>query len=331
MSMINTKQSTRAISPAQQDIITKSDNTKNIGADKNPLPEGKDLGTFLNEIADPNYVEPSKTRKVGNAALDKDAFFKLMLAQIKYQDPTSPMKSDEMAAQLAQFTSLEQLTNINTKLDDLAKAQQPATQYQALNFIGKAVSSDTSKVFRGVGDKTHDLRFTLPNEPGKVKVTIKDANGEEVRSYEMNNLKKGDNQITWNGMDKQDGQARAGDYYFEVVAMGKDGQKMAVNTIQTGVVSGVNYTSDGPVLMIGNQSVKLSDVQNIEDATAKADQSSKEAQAANLALSNTVKKIDDQGEGAKRAVVGNLDKVAMSSAVKNNTQAKTQTQPGQRK
>ncbi len=306
--------------------------TKNLGADKNPLPDGKDLGTFLNEIADPNYVDPSKTRKVGNNALDKDAFFKLMLAQIKHQDPTNPMKSDEMAAQLAQFTSLEQLTNINTKLDDLAKAQQPATQCQALNFIGKAISSDTSKVLRGVGDKNHDLRFTLPNEPDKMTLTIKDADGQEVRSYEMNNLKKGDNKIVWNGLDKQDGSTRAGEYYFEVVAMGKDGQKMAVETSHTGTVTGVNYTADGPVLMVGNQAVKLSDVQKIEDGNLKADQSSKEAQAANLALPNTAKKKEDEVEAAKRPVKGNLENVAMSSAVKNDTQAKAQQiQPGVRK
>lgn len=332
MSMINTRQSTKTFSSAPQDTITKSSGVKNVTPDKDPLPEGKDLGTFLNEVADPNYVDPSKHRKVGNNALDKDAFFKLMLAQIKYQDPTSPMKSDEMAAQLAQFTSLEQLTNINTKLDDLTKAQQPSTQFQALNFIGKSISSDTSKIIRSVGDKNHELRFTLPLEPDKVVVSIKNENGEEVRSYEMSNLKKGENKITWNGLDKQDGSTRAGEYYFEVTATGKSGQKIAAQTTYSGIVTGVNYTSEGPALMVGNQVVKMRDVQKIEDGAVKADQSSKEAQPANLALPTEAKKDETEVEGAKRPVKGNLDQVAMSSAVKNNTQTKAQQiQPGMKR
>ncbi len=321
MSMINTKQSTKMFSSAPQDNAMKADTNRTITPDKDPLPEGKDLGSFLNEVADPNYVDPSKHRKVGNNALDKDAFFKLMLAQIKYQDPTSPMKSDQMAAQLAQFTSLEQLTNINTKLDDLAKAQQPATQYQALNFIGKSVSADSSKIVRGVGDKNHDLRFNLPLDSEKTVITIKNDVGEDVKTYELNGLRKGENKIAWNGLDKQDGATRAGEYYFEVSAVGKNGQKIAAETSYAGTVTGVNYTSEGPVLMIGNQSIKMKDVQKIEDSRLKLDQSNKEGQ---LALPNTQNKKEDEVEGAKPPARGNLDSVMMSQKVLDaTTQAKS--------
>src|SRR5690606_35195937 len=105
---------------------------------------GQDVGEFLNKIADPNWVDPQKRfRATGNDKLDKEAFMKLMLAQMKNQDPTNPMKSHEMAAQLAQFSSVEQLSNINTTLTAMQAGQKPTESFQALNFIGKAVAGDS--------------------------------------------------------------------------------------------------------------------------------------------------------------------------------------------
>src|SRR5436305_4171009 len=53
---------------------------------------------------------------VPGSAMGKDQFLKLLIAQLRYQDPMSPMQGDQMATQLAQFSSLEQLQQINTNL-----------------------------------------------------------------------------------------------------------------------------------------------------------------------------------------------------------------------
>lgn len=322
MSMMTQKIGVKSFSSAPQESSLKPDTTNRAGVGETGVPEGKDLGTHLNEIADPNWVDPAKTRRVGNNALDKDAFFKLMLAQIKHQDPTSPMKSDQMAAQLAQFTSLEQLQNMNTKLDELTKAQQPATQYQALNFIGKSIAGDTSKIVRLMGDTTHDLRFNILNDAQKAKVTIKNELGETVRVYEMNDVKKGENKIAWNGLDENSASTRAGEYYFEIEATGSRGEKIAALTSFKGQVTGVNYSSEGPILLVGNQSIRLRDVQRIEDSNLKADQSQNLNTNEKPAL-KTVGETQQNGiEGAKPPAKGNLDaSIAMSQKVmdeKNN-------------
>src|SRR5437870_3371860 len=116
---ISVKRGTNAFSAAKQSSGIKSDEGNNIAAGDLEKAYGtSDLGEVLNKAADPNYVESSKKiRAVGNNKLDKDAFLKLMLTQMKNQDPTKPMESHEMAAQLAQFTSLEQMNNMNTTLD----------------------------------------------------------------------------------------------------------------------------------------------------------------------------------------------------------------------
>lgn len=312
---MTTRLGTKTWSDAPQESSFKADTNNYGGVGQTGVPEGKDLGTYLNEIADPNYVPPEKTRKVGNNQLDKDAFFKLMLAQVKNQDPINPMKSDQMAAQLAQFTSLEQLMNVNEKLDKLTQTQTPITQYQALNFIGKSVAADTSKVIRGVGDKTHDLRFILPRDVAKARVSIKDSTGQEVRSYDLANLKKGENKVTWNGLDANASATRAGEYYFEVNAEGGRGEKVAAMTNFRGRVTGVNYGTDGVILLVGDQTIRLKDVSKIEDGDAKADEGSKVDASQNLGLQIHGDKKDDKVEGAKPPMRGNLDSIAMSQQV----------------
>lgn len=224
---------------------------------------GQDMGELLNKVADPNWVDPAKTRKVGNNQLDKDAFMKLMLTQMKHQDPTNPMQSHEMAAQLAQFTSLEQLNNINATLEGMKSAQQPAANYQALNFIGKKVAGDSSKIVRVAGDKHHDFNFTLGGDASQVTLKVKDADGEVVRTIKMNNLRKGDNSIAWNGLLEDGSAARPGEYKIAAEAIASNGQKVFLKSEFDGKITGMNFTAQGPVLLVGNQTVRLQDVKKI--------------------------------------------------------------------
>src|SRR4051812_35234670 len=111
---MNVKTTTQSYSAAPQAPQFGNNSENNMGAlEQQKLLGDKPLGDIANQIVDPNWVDSEKTKRVGNNELNKDAFFKLMLAQMKNQDPTSPLQSHEMAAQLAQFTSLEKLSNIN--------------------------------------------------------------------------------------------------------------------------------------------------------------------------------------------------------------------------
>jgi flagellar basal-body rod modification protein FlgD len=132
----------------------------------------------------PNWIDPSKkARTVGNSNLDKDAFFKLMLAQMKNQDPTNPLKSHEMAAQLANFSSLEQMQNINKTLGEMKEGQKPSENFQALNLIGKAVAGDSSKVIRGLNDKDHDFKFNLPMDASEVGIKVRSTCSWPTHNY----------------------------------------------------------------------------------------------------------------------------------------------------
>ncbi len=89
------------------------------------------------------YYQENQTRQP-KQVLDKDAFLRIMIEQLKNQDPTSPMDSDKFVSQMAQFTTLEQLTNLNDQFGEMLQLQQ---LNQGSAMLGKQVSV-------AVGDET---------------------------------------------------------------------------------------------------------------------------------------------------------------------------------
>lgn len=247
----------------------------------------ENIGEALNKIADPNYVDPSKkVRGVGNSNMDKDAFFKLMITQLKHQDPTNPLKNHEMAAQLAQFSGLEQMTNINSTLQEMKQANKPIEQFQALNLIGKEVSGDSAKITRSEIDKDHEVKFNLPQDAKDTEVTIFNAKKEVVRKMKFPLLNSGENKFSWNGEDEKGNKAKPGDYKVQIDATGVSGQKLTVKTDFTGVITGMSFSPEGPVLQVGKQNVRLKDIRQFSDPSLKSnDQNSTDV--TNLDLNKT--------------------------------------------
>jgi flagellar basal-body rod modification protein FlgD len=236
-------------------------------AQKQKLGE-EDIGAVLNKKADPNWQDPSKkVAGPGSSKLDKDAFFKLMLTQLKNQDPTNPLKNHEMAAQLAQFSTLEQMTNVNSTLTRMeGNAKQPES-FQALNLIGKTVQGDSSKVTRSQFDLNHDFNFSLDKDATDAKIKVLNEKNEVVREYKFNDLKAGANKISWNGMNEKGIKQGVGDYSFQIEATGSNGMKLPVKTEFSGVISGLSFSSEGPVLQVGKQTIKMRDIRQITDSS----------------------------------------------------------------
>lgn len=231
----------------------------------------ENIGEALNKISDPNFVDPSKKmRGVGSSAMDKDAFFKLLITQLKYQDPSNPLKNHEMAAQLAQFSGLEQMSNINTTLKEMKQGNKPIEQFQALNMIGKEISGDSTKISRSDLDKEHEVKFNLPADTKETEVKIFNAKKEIVRTLKFPQLKMGENKFTWNGVDEKGNKAKPGDYKAEISAVGAAGQKINVKTDFTGIVTGMSFSPEGPVLQVGKQNVRLKDIRQFSDPSLKS-------------------------------------------------------------
>ncbi len=268
----------------------------------------KSLSQVLNEVADPNFkANKRQVNGVGNPEMGKDAFFKLMLTQLKQQDPTNPLKSHEMAAQLAQFSSVEQLSNMNETLTKMSQGGNEQGKYDVLNLIGKTVSGDSSQIDRLKGDKDHAIEFNLPKAADNAVVQIKDDKGQVIKKYELKDLKEGKNQVVWNGLHNDGKEARVGHYMVDVSATSQ-GQKVVADTKFSGPVDGVQFTSKGPVLMVDGKSLNLKDVKKIEVAKEPTQASLKNVINQNSIVSTGA--IEDQG------LKPNLDTAKMDESLR---------------
>jgi flagellar basal-body rod modification protein FlgD len=324
--MISTKMNTKTWSdtPTRDNSRTEQPLTD----DQKKMMGGQDLSTVLNKAADPNYVDPSKkVHGTGNSALDKDAFFKLMLAQLKNQDPMNPLKNHEMAAQLAQFSSLEQMTNMNKTLDKIEGKNSEPQNFQALNLIGKIVQGDSSRVTRTQFDTMHDFNFNAPADLSEATIKVLNAKGESIREYKMNNVQQGANKVSWNGMNEAGEKQIAGDYKFQIEAKDKLGKPVTVKTDFEGKISGLSFSAEGPVLQVGQQSIKMRDVRQITDSSVKNndqkvnDLTSHDLKMPDEAKHNLIKKEANTSANASTAPAGASDvmtDVAMSRETMND-------------
>jgi len=211
-------------------------------------------------------TSPSSTTATGKSVLGKDDFLKLLVTQLQNQDPLSPMSGSDFAAQLAQFSSVEQLSNINTTLTQSVSANQLLSQSisnaLAATFIGKQVraSSDTFALSSTGNVK---LGYTLASAADTVTVNIKDGTGAIVRTLQVHGTDKGDNTFTWDGNDDQNQALTPVTYTFEVSAKDAKGNIINASGFSFGTVSAVRYKSNGTVFVVDGLEIPLSDILEI--------------------------------------------------------------------
>ena len=198
--------------------------------------------------------------------LDKNSFMKLLIAQMQNQDPMSPMDGTQFAAQLAQFSSLEQLQNLNTSMTTSINANYALTQSinntLSSTLIGKNVKLGGGS-FQNNGQGYIDLGYTLPSNASSVSISILDSNGNVVKT--LNNLPtaSGDNKLSWDFSDNNGNTLPQGSYTYTVNATGSDGSTMTATPFIEGTISGVQFGANGASLMVGNSQYQLSDVMEI--------------------------------------------------------------------
>ncbi|MEB2285777.1 MAG: hypothetical protein B6D46_10975 [Polyangiaceae bacterium UTPRO1] len=200
-----------------------------------------------------------------NDVVNQAEFMKLLIAQLQNQDPLNPLDSANFSAQLAQFSSLEQLTQINDKLG--AAAKDEVGRFDAVGFIGREVRGPSAGIAVKDGVAT-TLDFTLESG-GTVQAKIVDANGRQVASLALEGLGAGAQTFD---LAKIDGAPRLDDGAYAVVLSQADpggGAPRQIETFVSGRVTGVDLTSRLPTLLLGERKLVLADVTEITEATTK--------------------------------------------------------------
>ncbi|MGB5984158.1 MAG: flagellar hook assembly protein FlgD [Desulfobacterales bacterium] len=194
--------------------------------------------------------------------LGKDDFLKLMVAQLKHQDPLDPVDTSQFITQTAQFSSLEQLINVNSNLEALLAYQSNLNNSAAVGYMGKEVSANGNSIFYENGEAS-DLVFSLDAEAAETYINIYDAQGGYVATLEPGALAAGEHRLAWDGTDNQGNPLPEGVYAYTVDAVSAEGGLIQASSFVEGLVSGVHYLGGKPYLMVNEQLVPLTAVTHI--------------------------------------------------------------------
>jgi flagellar basal-body rod modification protein FlgD len=210
---------------------------------------------------------PSSDATRGSNELGKDQFVQLLMAQLRNQDPTSPVDSQAFVAQLAQFSSLEQMQGMSSRLDALVLAQAASNQTQTADLVGKDVLFKTDRVeLPAVGGTV--VSGELSAEAASVTVTISDEDGKTVRTLKLGPAEAGAFDIPWDGRDEAGVPLPAGEYTVKLAAADLQGDSVDIESRGKGFVGGVSFANGYPELMVGGRKIKLSDVLEIVEPSA---------------------------------------------------------------
>jgi len=194
-----------------------------------------------------------------SSVLGKEDFLNLLITQLQNQDPLNPTDSTEFTAQLAQFSSLEQLSNVNDNLEQLQNFQASTNNSQAVLLLGKVITANGNFLQLTDGEPI-GCDFSLDRDAAAVVVNIYDSTGEFVKAFESGDLSAGRHALAWDGTDRNGNPAKDGIYSFEILAADANGQGVNVTTFVTGTVDTVTFENNAPFLISGGQKIALGDV-----------------------------------------------------------------------
>ena len=175
------------------------------------------LGRELNRLAGASeknqFVDKNEHGK-----LDKDAFLKLLANQLQNQDPFNPADQKEFAADLAQFSQLEQLANLNSKFEKSSKNNFHQEKFMGASLLGKEILTHGSSIEHSGKIQNINLPFGLSRPAKKLIVQIFDQSNTVVKQIELDGRGRGTQSVSWDGISSDGVPAIKGTYRFKVTA-----------------------------------------------------------------------------------------------------------------
>lgn len=195
--------------------------------------------------------------------LGKEDFMKLLVAQLKNQDPNSPVDAKEFVTQLSQLTSVEQLTNLATTMKTLQTTTTSLVNNEASSFVGKRIEANGSKLHLGdVGGASSGINLTQPADT--VTMTVRDDKGQAVRTIQLGRTNAGITPMAWDGNSDEGERLPVGTYSLTVEAKTSAGGPVVASTQISGIVNQVSYEQGYPELVVGEAHVALANVTSIK-------------------------------------------------------------------
>jgi len=189
-----------------------------------------------------------------------DTFLSMLTTQLKNQNPTDPLDTNQFTQQMVQFTSVEQQLKTNEFLEALMLSNQNKSYTDSVSFIGKEVTASgaSTQLKDGAATWTFDAERSAPN----TTVSIRDENGNTVYTHE-GQIRSGVGQFTWDGQSSTGQPMPEGKYSITIDARDSQGGYVPVSTETTGTVQAVEMSGQEPVLIIDGARVNMSSVKSV--------------------------------------------------------------------
>ncbi|SDS67358.1 flagellar basal-body rod modification protein FlgD [Halopseudomonas xinjiangensis] len=197
--------------------------------------------------------------------LGKDAFLQLLVTQMNNQDPLSPQENGEFIAQLAQFSTVEGIGNLNTSMDSLLSGYQSSQALQASSLVGRSVIVPTANAMVDTQQGIQG-QMALTQSSSNVLVNVYNSTGKLVSAINMGPQEPGMLDFSWNGQDASGNILPPGKYKFEAIASQGGEQKQVATLLPANVDSvslGVGKGGEMVLNLAGLGSIGLSEVLSI--------------------------------------------------------------------
>ena len=190
-----------------------------------------------------------------------NTFLTLLTTQLKNQDPTSPMDTNQFTQQLVEFSAVEQQINTNNNLKTLISLQTSSEAISALPMVGKTIQYNESTAPLSNGQAS--FTYTLPTDASAANLLVEDANGNIV--YQTTAATSaGSHSFLWNGQNAAGTTSPDGAYSLAVVAADATGKAISATVTATGTVDGVSVDNNVPTFDVSGIKVPMSDLLTVQ-------------------------------------------------------------------
>lgn len=221
-----------------------------------------------NNVFTEDKVAAQKAKEASNkagfsnpkAALDKDAFMQLLLTELKYQDPTSPMDSAKMLEQTSQLATLETQENTNKMMKDLAGQMKAMMSMNSFAALGTMALTASDAVVKDSSGKNIDFSIYFPNVAKSGTYEIYDStNSKLVRTIKFENIPKGTHKVTWDGKDDNGKDVPFGAYRVKAKYLTADGEQKETR-VGSYPVEAVRFKDGKAEIKIGGKFIDISKI-----------------------------------------------------------------------
>jgi flagellar basal-body rod modification protein FlgD len=223
--------------------------------------------SYTGATAATSSSDTSGTGAAAGATLGGTNFLTLMLAQLKNQDPTSPVDSNQFLNQLASLSTVQGITQLNTSFGSLSTSLVSSQALQASSLLGHQalVSSKTANL---AANGSVSGAVDVPQTTSQAVVNISDSSGALVRQINLGAQSTGLANFSWDGKLQDGSQAAAGQYTLSAQFAGATSGATAAGTYVNGVVQSVTMGAGQTGLTLnvsGLGSVPFSGVKQISN------------------------------------------------------------------